>query len=80
MNDPRAPEWAQHWETFAGWWRAVWAHQRSAGATHTTCTPEHGPATYQQAAPGTREPLADIWEVNSWVGARVRELHALQGA
>ena len=81
MNDPRAPEWAEHWRTFAAWWAAVWEHQASRGWRYTTCTPEHGPATYQQAAPGSLQPVADAWEVNNWVGARVCELHAaLQAA
>ena len=78
VNDPRAPEWQQHWATFARWWSAVWAHQELAGCAFTTCTPEHGPATYQQAAPHSQRPAVDIWEVNTWVGARVRELFALR--
>jgi hypothetical protein len=31
---------------------------------------EHGPPLYQQCIPGTKEPLADVWDVNHWVSLR----------
>ena len=36
----------------------------------TTVSPEHGPPNYQQTVPGTRQPLASIWEVNHFIAQR----------
>jgi hypothetical protein len=36
-------------------------------------TPEFGPDGYLQAAPFTRVPVADLWEINRWIGRRQRE-------
>ena len=44
--------------------------QQDRGDTFTTFTPEHGPPSYQQTAPHSREPLAHIWDVNHWVALR----------
>jgi sugar phosphate isomerase/epimerase len=34
---------------------------------------EFGPDGYLQCAPFTRVPVADLWEINSWIGLRQRE-------
>lgn len=31
-------------------------------------TPEFGPDNYLHTLPFTREPVADLWEINSWMG------------
>jgi hypothetical protein len=43
------------------------------GFTGMTMTPEFGPDGYLQCAPFTRVPVADLWEINSWIGLRQRE-------
>ncbi|KAK3258597.1 hypothetical protein CYMTET_32363 [Cymbomonas tetramitiformis] len=74
IPDPRAPEWMGHTEAFEAWWDAIWMEQaRIQGKEVTTMTPEHGPATYQPALPYTRQPIADIDEINLWLGRRATQ-------
>jgi hypothetical protein len=44
----------------------------SRGFTRMTMTPEFGPDGYLQAAPFTQIPVADLWELNRWIGQRQR--------
>lgn len=73
VNDPRSPEWLAHLEGFEVWWDLIWNEQRKSGMTITTCTPEHGAPTYQHTVPYTKQPLADVWEVNTWIGERQKK-------
>jgi hypothetical protein len=43
------------------------------GFQTVTMTPEFGPDGYLQAAPFTQVPVADLWEVNRWIGHRLKE-------
>eukprot|EP00938_MAST-03A_sp_MAST-3A-sp1_P000127 g127.t1 len=70
VSDPRAPEWISYMEGFERWWDTIWRAQQDRGDTFTTFTPEHGPPSYQQTNPHSREPLAHIWDVNHWVAWR----------
>jgi hypothetical protein len=36
-------------------------------------TPEFGPDGYLHCLPFTATPVADLWEINRWMGARERE-------
>jgi hypothetical protein len=36
-------------------------------------TPEFGPDGYLQVDPYTQEPVADLWELNTWAGQLVRD-------
>jgi hypothetical protein len=36
----------------------------------TTLTPEHGPFPYQHVLPHSNQPIADIFEINTWIGER----------
>ncbi len=38
---------------------------------HRSAAPEHGPPNYQIALPYTRQPVASIWEINSWMSGIV---------
>jgi sugar phosphate isomerase/epimerase len=72
--DPRAPEWRPYTEGHERWWTAIWKAQKARGdQKFTTFTPEHGPPNYQPTAPYSRMPLADIWDVNHWIGLRQQE-------
>jgi hypothetical protein len=47
----------------------------------STMTPEHGPPNYQTSLPYSREPVANIWDVNHWIALRRKErFAALYGA
>eukprot|EP00730_Choanoeca_flexa_P001476 TRINITY_DN10650_c0_g2_i3.p1 TRINITY_DN10650_c0_g2~~TRINITY_DN10650_c0_g2_i3.p1 ORF type:complete len:317 (+),score=58.16 TRINITY_DN10650_c0_g2_i3:42-992(+) len=70
VNDPRAPEWKEYLEGHEAWWDAIWDAQEARGQERTTLCPEHGPPNYQQTLPYTRQPVADIAEVNHFIALR----------
>lgn len=73
VPDPRAPEYSDAVAAHLRWWRSVWEGQRNRGFEVVTMTPEFGPDGYLHLAPFTCEPVADLWELNRYVGALVRE-------
>jgi hypothetical protein len=72
VPDPRAPEHAAALAAHERWWDCVWDSMASRGFTRMTMTPEFGPDGYLQAAPFTQIPVADLWELNRWIGQRQR--------
>ncbi|RLJ64926.1 TIM barrel protein [Sulfurisoma sediminicola] len=78
---PAAPEYARWLEAHQRLWQSIWQSQRSRGYATTTLTPEFGPDGYLHEHPYTREPVADLWEINRWMGNTEREHFARwQGA
>ncbi|MEZ5323731.1 MAG: hypothetical protein R3F19_01490 [Verrucomicrobiales bacterium] len=73
VPDPRAPEFADALAAHERWWTAVWDSMSARGCENFTMTPEFGPDGYMQCEPFTRKPVADLWEINSWIGQRQRE-------
>ncbi|MEP2774855.1 MAG: sugar phosphate isomerase/epimerase [Luteolibacter sp.] len=73
VPDPRAPEYAYAVEAHERWWDVVWESMAERNFTQVTMTPEFGPDGYLQAAPFTQAPVADLWEVNRWIGHRLKE-------
>ncbi len=73
VPDPRAPEYMYALEAHERWWERVWASMSERGFESVTMTPEFGPDGYLQAAPFTQVPVADLWEVNRWIGHRMLE-------
>jgi len=70
---PAAPEYARWLEAHQRLWESIWQSQRSRGYTTTTLTPEFGPDGYLHEQPYTREPVADLWEINRWMASTERE-------
>jgi sugar phosphate isomerase/epimerase len=70
---PAAPEYARWLEAHQRLWQAVWQGQRERGYPATTLTPEFGPDGYLHEQPFTREPVADLCEVNRWMANAERE-------
>ncbi len=73
VPDPRAPEYETAVTAHFAWWRVLWEGQRRRGFETITMTPEFGPDGYLHLEPFTQKPVADIWDLNSWTGARLRE-------
>lgn len=73
VTDPRAPEFSEALLAHERWWDAVWKSQIERGFSVTTMTPEFGPDGYLHTLPFTGEPLADLWEINQWIGHRQRD-------
>ena len=64
--DPRPPWHRDDVEShFAAW------HRIASGETSFTITPEAGPDRYLQCDPATGRPLADLREINRWVGTEL---------
>jgi len=64
VNDPRAPEWNEAVETHLGWWQRIIDHHKELNSPEITITPEFGPPVYMPTLPYTRQPVADLWEIN----------------
>jgi sugar phosphate isomerase/epimerase len=64
VTDPRAPEWQEAVEVHLGWWQQIVDHHRAAGSEFLTICPEFGPPDYMATLPYTRQPVADLWELN----------------
>lgn len=73
VPDPRAPEYGPAVDRHQAWWRVIREARRRHGCGETTFTPEFGPDGYLHLEPHTRKPVADLWEVNRWMGGRLRE-------
>ncbi len=71
---PAAPEYAQALTSHQRYWEAIWSAQHATGVSRTTMTPEFGPDGYLHTLPFTRQPVADLWEINAWMGA-TQEIH-----
>ncbi len=69
---PGAPEYEPALRAHQRWWEILWRSQRERGYTETTMTPEFGPDGYLHEAPFTREPVADLWILNRWMGDEER--------
>jgi sugar phosphate isomerase/epimerase len=70
---PAAPEYREALEAHERWWAQIWQCQLARGMAVSTMTPEFGPDGYLHCAPFTREPVADLEQVNNWMAVRERQ-------
>lgn len=73
VPDPRAPEYAVPVAGHRAWWEHIWRQRSARGEVIITMTPEFGTDGYLHLEPHTQRPVADLWEVNRWMGERLRE-------
>jgi sugar phosphate isomerase/epimerase len=73
VTDPRAPESAGELAVHESWWRRIYERSLERGEPLFTFTPEFGPPGYMHVMPYTRQPLADLWEINDWMRGRSAE-------
>jgi len=73
VPNPAAPEYQQALLSHQNWWEMIWQSQQKRGYEVTTMTPEFGPDGYLHEAPFTREPVADLWELNTWMANEERK-------
>ena len=73
VPDPRAPEYAEAVASHRAWWEVIWNLREDSECEITTMTPEFGTDGYLHLEPYTRKPVADLWEVNAWMGSQLRE-------
>jgi len=74
---PAAPEYAEALMAHRGWWEQLWLSQLKRGYAVTTMTPEFGPDGYMHLIPFSRQPVADLWQINTWM-ARTELTHFLR--
>jgi hypothetical protein len=74
---PAAPEYAEALASHERSWQAIWASQVRRGYTASSMTPEFGPDGYLHTQPFTGMPVADLWQMNRWVGLRERDQFGL---
>lgn len=70
VSDPRAPEYAQELAAHEDWWKRIVNAHFARGETTMTFTPEFGPPGYMPTLPYTKQPVADLWELNAWMARR----------
>lgn len=73
---PAAPEYAEALASHERCWQAIWASQSGRNYASSTMTPEFGPDGYLHTQPFTGMPVADLWQVNRWVGLREQDQFA----
>ncbi len=71
---PAAAEYAGALAAHEQWWRQIWEGQRARGFATCTMTPEFGPDGYLQTHPFTGTPVANLNQINRWMGARLSTL------
>lgn len=69
---PGAPEYAAALAFHQRHWAQIWQAQQQRGYATTTLTPEFGPDGYLHHLPFTNQPVADLWQLNAWMGATER--------
>ncbi len=73
VTHPGAPEWKDAVEAHVGWWSRIAERHRQRGTAELTVCPEFGPVPYMPTLPWTRQPVADLWEVNVYMKDFLRE-------
>jgi len=67
VSDPRNPFFSPWLERHMELWKRVLESRASRGFSSTTVTPEFGPAPYMPMSGIVESPVADAWEINSWM-------------
>lgn len=67
VSDPRAPEWKYNVDAHINWWQKIVDHHIKTGSKLLTICPEFGPPAYMPTLPYTRQPVADQWELNTYM-------------
>lgn len=65
---PAAPEYRDCLAFHQRFWEQVWRSQQQRHYGITTMTPEFGPDRYLHTLPFTDQPVADLWQINRWMG------------
>ena len=77
IPDPRGGEWKYAMDKFFGWWDSMVESRRKSGAKLLTFTTEFGPPPYMPMLPFKNEPVADQFEVNSFMKDLLRQRYGL---
>jgi sugar phosphate isomerase/epimerase len=75
ITDPRAPEWEREVDAHFQWWDQVVQNKVAQGRPLTVKT-EFGPPNYMTTVPYTRQPLVDLWDINTYMMRLWRERYS----
>jgi sugar phosphate isomerase/epimerase len=64
---PQAPEWKHAVDTHLALWQKIINRQKDGGNDTLYITPEFGPPSYMHTLPFTNQPVADVWETNTYM-------------
>jgi sugar phosphate isomerase/epimerase len=67
ITDPRDSTWQANLDAHLAWWKKIVECRRAEGCELLPVCPEFGPAPYMVLQPHTREPIADLWEINCYM-------------
>jgi hypothetical protein len=70
---PAAPEYASALASHQRCWETIWSQQFALGRACSTMTPEFGPDGYLHTLPYTRQPVADLEQINAWMAHTERQ-------
>jgi sugar phosphate isomerase/epimerase len=73
VTHPGAPEWRDALEAHVSWWTQIVERHRQRGTAEITVCPEFGPVPYMPTLPWTRQPVADLWDVNVFMKTLLKE-------
>lgn len=73
VSDPRAPEFQDFVAQFEQWWDGILDAHIARGEKLITVDPEFGPPRYMPTLPYTQQPVADLWEICSYMADRVKK-------
>jgi hypothetical protein len=73
VPDPRAEEYNYALRAHQSWWEIIWKAQIDNNYNATTMTPEFGPDGYLHEMPFSKQPVANLWELNSWMAEEERK-------
>ena len=73
VTDFRMPEWKDSLKTHLKIWDRIHSRAVEEGRKTLTVTPEFGPAPYMLNKPGTTQPLANQWELNTGMMALLKD-------
>ncbi len=76
VSDPRAPEWQEALQHHLTWWDAIVTTHLQKGTEVFTICPEFGPYPYMPEEPYSREPLANLWEINTYMKDLLQKRYA----
>ncbi len=72
IPDPRASEWADVLAKHLGWWDRIVIRARTEGRNCLCITPEFGPYPYMTILPGSKQPIANQWDINVFMMTLLR--------
>ncbi|NQX57021.1 sugar phosphate isomerase/epimerase [Pedobacter panaciterrae] len=74
VTDPRVKEWQTATQIFLEWWGKIIDYKKEAGDELLTITPEFGPPPYMVTLPSNGMPVADQFEINSYMKDLLRSI------